>query len=186
LQASAVRIWADGSNSGTYNYLYDGNGSVIGLTNSQGQLVNQYAYDPYGNRTSSSGTAPDYFGFQGGYLLPSGLYHFGARYYNSADERWTQEDPLANIGSFTQGDRYSFAGDDPINASDPTGDSIFSWLKAKACILAVSAACGGGLSTINEDYAPDTTGSLTTEAVTDLESVATDIADDDPLPGLFP
>jgi RHS repeat-associated protein len=103
------------TSSGTYNYLYDGNGSVIGLTNSQGQLVNQYAYDPYGNRTSSSGTAPDYFGFQGGYLTPSGLYHFGARYYNPADGRWTQEDPLLHIGDLTQNDRYVFAGDDPVN-----------------------------------------------------------------------
>jgi RHS repeat-associated protein len=113
------------TSSGTYNYLYDGNGSVVGLTNSQGQLVNQYSYDPYGNRTTTTATAPDYFGFQGGYLTPSGLYHFGARYYNPADERWTQEDPLANVGSLTQSDRYVFVGDDPVNLGDPNGRSIW-------------------------------------------------------------
>jgi len=107
--------------SGTYNYLYDADGDVIGLTNSSGQLVNQYAYSPYGTRTSSTGSAPSYFGFQDGYQTPTGLDHFGARFLNTTPGDWTQEDPLTQFSSLTQDDRYAFAGDDPINVSDPYG-----------------------------------------------------------------
>jgi RHS repeat-associated protein len=109
--------------SGTYNYLYDADGNIIGLTNSTGQLINQYAYTPYGTPTTSTGTAPNYFGFQSGYRDPSGLDHFGARYMDPAQGGWTQQDPLTQIGSLTQGDRYLYAADDPIDLSDPDGTS---------------------------------------------------------------
>jgi len=112
--------------SGTYNYLFDGNGSVVGLTDSSDHLVNQYSYDPYGNTTSSSGSALDYFGFQGSFRAPASLTHVGDRYENPADARWTQQDPLQNINSLTQSNRYAFAADDPINNGDPTGKDIFS------------------------------------------------------------
>ena len=168
------------TSSGTYNYLYDGNGSVIGITNSQGQLVNQYSYDPYGNRTTTSATAPDYFGFQGGYLTPSGLYHFGARYYNPADERWTQEDPLRNIGSLTQSDRYAFAGDDPVSNSDPSGAFLEPILrKVAACgVLLALISCDGdenfkiGLG--SDD--PDVTSPITylNDAASDAKALETD------------
>jgi RHS repeat-associated protein len=111
--------------SGTYNYLYDADGNIIGLTNSTGQLVNQYAYSPYGTRTTSTGTAPAYFGFQGGYQDPTGLDRFGARYLNPSQGSWTQQDPLNQMNSLTQADRYGFAADDPINGSDPTGESFW-------------------------------------------------------------
>jgi RHS repeat-associated protein len=105
--------------SGTYNYLYDGNGSVVGLTDSSGHLVNQYAYDPYGNKTTNTGTTPNPFAFQDGYQTTAGLYHFGQRYENPADARWTQSDPAGQVSSLTEG---GFAGDDPVNMSDATGE----------------------------------------------------------------
>ena len=45
--------------------------------------------------------------------------------------RWTQQDPLDQTTGLTQGDRHSYAGDDPINLTDPTGrcGGVFS------CIL---------------------------------------------------
>jgi RHS repeat-associated protein len=106
--------------SGTYNYLYDGQGNVVGLTDSSEHLVNQYSYDPYGNRTSS-GSTTNYFEFQGGYETPGGPYHFGARYEKASDGRWTQQDPMRNIKSLTEANRYTYAGDDPINLSDSRG-----------------------------------------------------------------
>ena len=44
--------------SATYDYLYDPNGSVIGLVDSKGHLVDQYAYDPYGNQTTLANQSP--------------------------------------------------------------------------------------------------------------------------------
>ncbi len=126
--------------SATYDYLYDGNGSVVGLTDSTGHLVNQYAYDPYGNKTTNTGTAANYFGFQDGYQTVPGLYHYGARYLNSGDARWTQQDSLQHISSLTQNDRYSYAGDDAINLADPSGKDVGTTAKSIACALVFS--CG--------------------------------------------
>ena len=53
--------------------------------------------------------------------VANGLYHFGQRYYDLTTGRWTQQDPEDRLGSATQGDRFLFAGADPINLSDPTG-----------------------------------------------------------------
>jgi len=59
--------------------------------------------------------------------VANSLYHFGQRYYAPTTGRRTQQDPLSHLGSITQGDRYLYAGDDPINASDPSGTQLFDW-----------------------------------------------------------
>jgi RHS repeat-associated protein len=94
---------------------------------------------PYGENVKSEGTQtiPYHFGYKGGYRTPggnkgegnvtNGLYHFGARYYDPTTGRWTQQDPLGHLGSTTQGNRFLFAGTDPINHGDPNG---------RLCILA--------------------------------------------------
>lgn len=110
-----------GSSSGIYYPLIDGEDTIVGLTNSAGQLANTYTYDPNGSRTSQTGTAPNNWGFQSGYLATATLYHFGARYYNSGQVSWTQEDALNRLDDLQQLDPYTFASDNPINASDPTG-----------------------------------------------------------------
>jgi RHS repeat-associated protein len=96
-----------------------------------------FRYGPYGENIHSEGTQtiPYPFGFKGGYRMPAGntgkgnvtnsLLHFGARYYDPTTGRWTQQDPEDQVGSATQGDRFLFAGSDPINASDPTGRELF-------------------------------------------------------------
>ncbi len=95
-------------------YLHDGLGSVVALTNGSGSVANSYAYDPYGNTTSSTGTVANPFRFIGAVWDSStGLYKMGERYYDPSVGRFTQEDPL--------GDEYQYVGDNPINAVDPSG-----------------------------------------------------------------
>lgn len=58
---------------GRRNYLYDGDGSVVGLTDSYGQLRTSYRYDPYGhpqNKTSTGDENP--FGYGGAYMAGLG------------------------------------------------------------------------------------------------------------------
>ena len=92
-----------------------------------------FRYGPYGENTTSEGTQtiPYPFGYKSGYRMPggnkgegnvtNGLYHYGQRYYDPTTGRWTQQDPEDRFGSTTQGDRFLFAGGDPIDQSDPTG-----------------------------------------------------------------
>jgi RHS repeat-associated protein len=95
-----------------------------------------FRYGPYGENIKSEGTQtiPYPFGFKGGYRMPAGntgkgnvtnsLVHYGARYYDPTTGRWTQQDPLDQVGSTTQGNRFLFAGSDPINESDPGGRCV--------------------------------------------------------------
>lgn len=97
-------------------YLFDGLGSVVGMVNSSGAKVNAYSYDPYGGARSVSEQVANPNRYAGGYLdAYSGLYHFGARYYDPTLGRFTQLDPSG------QDSGYVYAGDDPINSSDISG-----------------------------------------------------------------
>ncbi len=117
------------TSTATYDYLYDDTGNVIGLLDSAGHLANQYTYDPYGNKTTVSSSAPNPFAFQNGYQTTSGLIHFGARYLNPGDGRWSQEDPLNQAQDLTQSNSYGFAGEDPTNQGDACGQlSVPSWV----------------------------------------------------------
>ncbi len=97
--------------------------SIFGLTDSNSTLVSTYAYDPYGNLTSSTGSVANPWRFAGGYFDSStGLYKFGTRYYDAAIGRWTQQDPLrGHLDDPTSLNRYVYAGDDPVNLTDPSG-----------------------------------------------------------------
>ena len=119
--------------SGHYNPLRDAQGDIIALVNSSAKVERTFRYGPYGENTKSEGTQtiPYPFGFKSGYRMPGGnkgegnvtnaLYHYGQRYYDPTTGRWTQQDPVDRLGSTTQGNRFLFAGADPINLSDPTG-----------------------------------------------------------------
>ncbi len=93
------------------------------MTDSNGTLVSTYAYDPYGNLTSSTGSVANPWRFAGGYFDSStGLYKYGTRYYNPGFGRWSQQDPVrGHLADPTSLNRYVYAGDDPVNFTDPSG-----------------------------------------------------------------
>ncbi len=98
-------------------------------------LLSAYAYDPYGNLTSSTGSVTNPWRFASGYFDSStGLYKYGTRYYDSAIGRWSQQDPLrGQLNDPTSLNRYLYAGDDPVNLTDPSGrDCRFDILMASA------------------------------------------------------
>jgi RHS repeat-associated protein len=124
--------------------------------NSSAKVERTFRYGPYGENTKSEGTQtiPYPFGYKSGYRMPggnkgegnvsNGLYHYGQRYYDPTTGRWTQQDPLDRLGNTTQGDRFLFAGSDPINRSDPTGFASTSLSEiGEGC--AIGAAGGAAL-----------------------------------------
>jgi RHS repeat-associated protein len=139
--------------SGHYNPLYDAQGDIIALVNSSAKVERTFRYGPYGENVKSEGTQtiPYPFGFKAGYRMPggntglgnvsNGLYHFGQRYYDPTTGRWTQQDPVGHLGSTTQGNRFLFAGSDPINLRDPNGFSTESRLVSAGGYVAGGAAC---------------------------------------------
>ncbi|MGH7641730.1 MAG: RHS repeat-associated core domain-containing protein, partial [Candidatus Dormibacteria bacterium] len=100
-------------------FLHDWPGSTMGLASSSGSLVARYTYDAYGNLTSSSGSASTPLLFQGQFRdAETGLYYLLSRYYDPATEQFLTRDPGSALIP------YAFAGGDPTNLSDPSGQMI--------------------------------------------------------------
>jgi RHS repeat-associated protein len=130
-----------GTASGNYYYLFDGLGSVVAMTNSAGAVVATYKYDPYGNITyETSGAQFNPIRYAGYYWSASyGTYKVGERFYDPAMGRWTQRDPI-NQPLDTHGwNPYTYAGDDPINLTDPSGLCSFVHCLRGAALQAVAA-----------------------------------------------
>ncbi len=129
--------------SGRYWYVFgnDTLGSVEGVVDSSGNYQKHVSYGPYGEITSATGSDANPFWFAGGYQGGAGLYHFGERYYDPQLGRWTQRDPLQQVTDLTQVDRFAYAGDNPVNRSDTSGQATASggcirgWVRfnEKAC-----------------------------------------------------
>ncbi len=78
----------------TYYYFYDGLGSVTDITNTNGEVIESYQYDVYGqpNHLSAIGNRYHFTGRE--YDGETGLYCYRARYYSPAIGRFLQKDPL--------------------------------------------------------------------------------------------
>ncbi len=105
----------------------DGGGNVTALTDTAKVVQRSYTYDDWGNLTGGS----DVGGFAGadrarwkGALsigLPGGeLYYMRSRWYEPHTGRFLSEDPNGLAGGMND---YAYAGDDPINHIDPTGET---------------------------------------------------------------
>lgn len=125
-------VWADGSDggigrllalrqaSGQYAYLYDGRGNVIGLVDGAGQWVARYTYDAFGVLTQAAGELDQPYRFSTkAYEPETGLSDFGYRFYDAGLGRWMTRDPMVENGGLNL---YAYAGGDPINRVDPTGE----------------------------------------------------------------
>jgi RHS repeat-associated protein len=105
--------------SGTPSYLHhDQLGSTRLITDQNGNAAGSFTYSPYGTLTASTGTASTPFGYAGQYTDPeTGFQYDRARYYDPGTGQFLTRDPLAEL----TGESYSYAGDNPVNATDPSG-----------------------------------------------------------------
>lgn len=108
----------------------DGLGSVSAAFDANGNAVASALYRPFGGVRYSSGAMPGSYGFTGqrSDAAVTGLDYYNARYYDPAAGGFTTADSLAlDAKGAAQGqtravlDRYSYVGDDPETATDPTG-----------------------------------------------------------------
>lgn len=103
--------------------LPDGLGSIRALTDSQGQITDTLDYDAFGNSRALNPKRASTFGFAGEPTDPTtGFSYLRARYYDPSVGRFTARDDLVQGGPGTQGfDRYTYAGNNPVNWTDPSG-----------------------------------------------------------------
>ncbi|MFH0790479.1 MAG: RHS repeat-associated core domain-containing protein [Candidatus Omnitrophota bacterium] len=108
-------------------YHYDGLGSVTELTDSSGNVVEQYAYDAFGKttikdaagNTLTASAMSNRFMFTGRELdAETGLYHYRARAYSPDLGRFLQTDPVGYTDSMNL---YQYCGNNGVNYTDPYG-----------------------------------------------------------------
>jgi RHS repeat-associated protein len=111
---------------GSTTYLLpDQIGSTRAITNSSGSVTGAVTFDAWGNTTGATGSATTPFKFAGSYLdSTSGFYYLRARWYDPSCGQFLSVDPALD----TTGQRYTYAGNNSINQTDPSGlFNINSW-----------------------------------------------------------
>ena len=99
--------------------LKDRLGSVVGTANWPGNQIGRVGYLPFGQSSTGTPPAGSGFGFAGYRYDPeSGTYFVRARSYNPRTARFLQTDPIRQDGGLNL---YTYANNDPINLTDPSG-----------------------------------------------------------------
>ena len=128
---TAIRyyIWAPGIGllaqieaNGTIHYIHaDENGSTLAMTDSNGNVSDQFAYSPWGELLGRTGTNTTAFTFVGGGGVTwegGSLYRMGARYYDARLKRWLSADPAGMAGG---ANLYLYANGNPLYWVDLLG-----------------------------------------------------------------
>lgn len=101
-------------------YVYDGQGSVVGEMDPDGNYTASTKYDVYGAVRGRNGTATSHHGFVGslGHLSEpnTGLIYMRARYYDPSLGRFINEDPVRDGLNW-----FAYCDNNPITGRDFSG-----------------------------------------------------------------
>ena len=122
-------------------YHQDVVGTPVAETNESGQVLVRANYYPFGEEVIP-GAASDPHKFTGKELDDeSGLYYFGARYYDAHVGRFVSVDPVGGTDDDPQSwNRYAYAENRPTVKRDPTGKCVEDVCVGEA--MAVAALAG--------------------------------------------
>jgi RHS repeat-associated protein len=85
----------------SYFYHADGLGSIVSLTDGNGDMVQQYVYDTFGRIMAQSEVARNPYAYAGREKDESSLYYCRTRYYNPEIGRFLTEDPMGPNSLFS-------------------------------------------------------------------------------------
>ncbi|MDH5783039.1 MAG: hypothetical protein OEZ35_05180 [Candidatus Bathyarchaeota archaeon] len=103
-------------------YHCDNLGSTRLMTNASVAVLTTMSYKPFGEKDEAYGDE-ERFAFNGKEEDPqTGLYYYGARYYDPETGRFTQPDAYTGkLGNPQAQNRYIYCTDNPLKYIDPTG-----------------------------------------------------------------
>jgi RHS repeat-associated protein len=103
-------------------YHTDHVGSTRLITDESGAVVADVAYTPFGEPLSEQ---EESYLFSGKERDVTGLYYYGARYYDPDIGRFITRDPLAGVSASPKTlNRYVYCGNNPLKYTDPLGLSF--------------------------------------------------------------
>lgn len=151
-------IITQGSGSARIHATYtDHLGSIVAVTHADGLLVAEQSFDAWGRRrkpedwsTNDTPVLPNwlYRGYTGHeHAEPFGLINMNSRMYDPLTGRMLSTDNYVNGQSATQAfNRYSYAGNNPLKYTDPSGDymAIAFYAVGMAAELLSNAINGSG------------------------------------------
>jgi len=108
----------------THYPIYDGNGNVSEYVDSTGTVVAHYEYDAFGQAVAS-GTKANNFSHQFSTKqldVETGLNYYGLRFFDSANGRWLNRDPLSEDAGINI---YSFTNNDCVRGIDYLGLHVY-------------------------------------------------------------
>ena len=128
---TAQTIWghkalARKTNGNYYYYLYNGHGDVTQVVDQNGNIVNSYTYDEWGNILSKQEQVSNPLKYAGEYYdEESGLYYLRARYYDPTIGRYISRDSYeGEITNPLSLNLYTYVENDPLSYVDPSGHSL--------------------------------------------------------------
>ncbi len=105
--------------NGEYRFFHtDHLGSLRAITDGSGNVVAQYAYEPYGNPIVLSGTFDPAHGYNGKEHDSSVYINYGARDFDPYTARWLSPDTVDKDGL----NRYAYVRNNPIRYFDANGN----------------------------------------------------------------
>lgn len=109
----------EGGSTANKSWLYaDHLGSIVATAPATGTASTLYTYGPFGEPDVSAGVRFRFTGQQ--YLSDLGLSYFKARFYSPSLGRFLQTDP---VGHTDELNLHTYVNNDPINATDPSGET---------------------------------------------------------------
>jgi RHS repeat-associated protein len=103
---------------------HDQQGSTRLLTAQAGTVAGSYSFTAYGQTVEHAGSATSNLLYGGQYTSPdTGLIYLRARVYDPATAQFMSVDPAM----METGETYGYAGENPVNSSDPTGKWSWWW-----------------------------------------------------------
>ncbi|HEX7026049.1 MAG TPA: RHS repeat-associated core domain-containing protein [Gammaproteobacteria bacterium] len=137
----------------TFYFHKDHLGSISVITDGHGVEKERFVYTAWGEQQAwdpaANGGIGDYVpatsqkqtrGYTGHEMLNDlGLIHMNGRVFDPALGRFISADPFVQFPNSTQSyNRYSYLGNNPLNATDPSG--YFSWRKTLSATLGLGVA----------------------------------------------